>query len=264
MFEKTWNGHTTIPVVTNSVTDVVQAYKAANATGIDLSTNDFDLAKLASRIEIKALVIKTIGGQSEVDWSGIKVFSQLDELMILDHGFDGTIHLDWFPKLTAATVRKNTIVTQQCTAKKLYVYCYPKQCKTIDNMELPDNIEELILWNAPLVSLKGIERYQKLKILHIALARRLQDISQTNQLLNLVDLKFAHAPKVDYSTLDNPYLRYLIIQCSSLPSVKFLNQIPNLELFTTFAKITDGDRTPLFSRKWHGSSYVKGVKLEYF
>jgi hypothetical protein len=131
-------------------------------------------------------------------------------------------------------------------------------------MELPDGVEELSIWQSSLLSLKGISRYRNLKKVSLAPARRLTDVDELNQLPQLEFFQTAYAPKIEYSTLNNLTLKTLLIEAGSIPSFKFLNNLPSLQQINTNAKALDGDLTPITSRKWHPNSYVKRVKLTYF
>jgi protein phosphatase 1 regulatory subunit 7 len=138
---------------------------------------------------------------------------------------------------------------------------YKPKSRDLNDLPLLPSLRELYLWQPLLTSLEGIQRFGTLVKVELAYAPKLQRIVGLEQLSLLDELelyKCIHAELLPtVGTLKT--LRILrLIECGSLPSIKFLQNLPTLEDFAfRDTHVGDGDLSPLLGLKWAGFSNKK-------
>jgi Leucine-rich repeat (LRR) protein len=166
------------------------------------------------------------------------------------------IQFSAFPKLEDCSLewgkRKAQSLFDCKSLKKLFVNRY--KGNDIEPFTRLTELESLTIYTAPIVSLQGIERLQKLRRLSIALFRKLASLTGIQGLTQLEELEistcrsFHSIVEVGYLT----HLRKLILaNCGDIDSFKPLEKLSNLEevIFYESTNVIDGDLSQLMQLK---------------
>lgn len=243
----------------------------------DISINSFMGYKLPDISFINRIKDKIEGlhiPETKYDIQGINALHNLKTLGFADNGKD-TIDLSNFPELTslACDYSKRLIHLESCTKLiGLSLTGYKPTCRSlIESPELP-NIERISLYKANIVTLNGIEKFQRLSELNLYGLSKLEKIESLIGLKeSLAQIEIENCKKIsDYYFLGElKNLHKLIISDSGqIENLSFIQKMTNLK-FLSFVgtNILDGDISHClhldyvgFDDKRHYSHKMKQLK----
>lgn len=132
------------------------------------------------------------------------------------------------------------------TLKKLSVSNY--NSSDLRDLVCSEELDTLELNSCSIRTLDGIETAPKMQCLYLSYNRRLQDISRLDEVKKtLKALRIQKCGKIsDFSVLAQlENLEYLFLEGSnSIPSLNFVNSLPNLKTLIVNMEVKDGDLTP--------------------
>jgi hypothetical protein len=258
--------------------ECINHYKLVNARGLkiepvahfysDKVPNIISLSFLAINLpNIEVLVIGDDLLQKPVNydfWQGLSSFSQLKALWI-NQKINKNPHIDlsWYPDLELfwGTTLKNVTNLQKSKVKNLEIkspkfFIGSSNCPILtpdlSKLNAPDTLEKFSLRGIQGVkSLKGIENAQNIKHLRFVSLKKLDSIKLLDELPNLESLAVEGCTKIDYNNFTtNQHIKRLRIDTleskpNSIPTIKFLRKMPNLEEVHLLTAVKDGDMNPL-------------------
>lgn len=197
----------------------------------DQTLEDFDFSPLYNLPEVKYLLCSNEYGmffdkQIKIDYSKVKGLLKLN----VDVN-KGTLNYNKIPTLRTLDIRH-----------------YKNNKKDLSDLFISEKLENLSITQSNIKSLKGIEKAEGLKTLHLYYNRSLDDISDLKKVKKtLKTLVIQSCGKIkDFSVLKElEYLEKLTIWGSnSIENLKFINNIKDLKLFDFDINVIDGDLTP--------------------
>lgn len=146
----------------------------------------------------------------------------------------------------------NLLITDQCQRLRvLYVDKYKPKSKDLTELaELP-GLEDLSLVQSPLISIKGVGRFSRLKRLELSYLTKLESIAAVGELKNgrleILDCDVCKKMRDHEAVKEVPSLRVVRFNdCGEIPSIEFLKNMPNLKEFRFVdTTIADGNLSPL-------------------
>lgn len=225
---------------------------------LDLSSfhgfGEKDVEFLRDHRHIRAISILLVGA---LDASGLRHLERLEELHI--DGIARMPDFGEFPHLRRLMVTckgKLRLSEENRALRDLCLSSYSPKSKDLSELPTLPELEALSLNGGSVLSLEGIERFVGIRKLQLSRMPRLTSIAPVVQLPRLEELRcedckriVGHSAIVDAKALS--LLWY--INCGSMPSISFLNDMPSLTRFS-FARtlVEDGNLEPLFRLKWVG------------
>lgn len=201
-----------------------------------LTASTFDFAPLYDLPNIKVLFCHTMYGEGEkkvscVDYSKLKNLKRI--------AIDGKGHQN-YDKITGL--------------KHVYIGRYHPMGDSLVNTLDMSALEYLELCQSNIRTLDGIETATKLKKLHLAYCRKLENISAISHLgKTLRELSIETCARIgDFSALSELHeLESLsLIGTNAIPNLSFLSQMPNLKAFKCFMTVEDGKMGLLKKVPW--------------
>ena len=195
------------------------------------SGDNFDLSMLYNLSELLSLRCSTEYGKFE------KYISRIDYSRI--HG------------LVDLCVNAENNVTFQniMTLKKLSVSQYRR--RDLRELFRSKELDTLVLNSCGMHTLDGIEISSKMQCLYLICNRQLQDISNLDKVKNtLKALRIKKCGKIrDFSVLSQlEKLEHLFLEGNNkIPSLDFVNSLPNLKTLIIDMEVEDGDLLPCLS-----------------
>lgn len=190
--------------------------------------DNFDFSPLYKHPAIRSLYCRTIYGKYDenelkIDYSRI---SGLEDL---------TVHTVSNQEYRRIPTLKKLSISQYCGSDLKELFC----SKDLDTLEMN---------SCKIRNLDGIEAALKLQCVYLTHNRQLEDISSLRKVRQTIRaLRISKCPKIkDFSVLsDLENLDYLFLEGgNSIPSLNFLNLLPNLKTLICCMEISDGDLTP--------------------
>jgi protein phosphatase 1 regulatory subunit 7 len=150
------------------------------------------------------------------------------------------VRCDWHPKFDVAGCdRLHTLMLGK----------YKPKSRNLNDLPLLPSLRELELVQPLLTSLEGIQRFSSLVKVELAYAPKLQRIVGLEQLSLLDHFQCQKCPNGEWLPTVEKLKTARIIRlndCGTLPSIKFLKEMPKLEDFRfSHTNIVDGDLSPL-------------------
>ena len=165
--------------------------------------------------------------QTVVDYSGDP---SLTELYMLGSGH---AHYENLPHLKKLSLRDQ------------------KELKRLPPMQAEETLSSLEIFVTKIKTLEGIEKCRRLKTCSLKRNFSLTDISDMADLSSsLEELTIENCPKItDFSFLERlTHMKRLVLMGSNqIPSLSFLNHMPDLRFFKFSFEVTDGDLRPCLS-----------------
>ena len=122
---------------------------------------------------------------------------------------------------------------------------------TVCNIEQIPSLEVVsISYCYKFAQVDGVEQLPKLRVLELDTCARLKHASASGSIKNLKMLILENVKLQDYSFLEDmackdTFACLMMKNCGSIPSIKFLNNYPNLQAFCGWdTNVVDGDITP--------------------
>jgi hypothetical protein len=149
----------------------------------------------------------------------------------------------WHPRLS---------LTSECRSLRvLSLRKYRPKSKDLSEMaELPE-LDDLSLVQSPLVSIRGVGRFRRLRRLELSYLTKLESIASLEELadggLEILDCQVCRKIGDHEAARTAPSLRVLHFNdCGEIPGLGFLNDMPKLETFRFVnTNVADGDLRPL-------------------
>jgi protein phosphatase 1 regulatory subunit 7 len=209
------------------------------------------------------------------DISGLYALNDLEFLSYENLNPNQVLDLGCFKKITTcgldlkSKVRNLNSLTK---VKDIRLFHYTVKEKDLTGLDNLKQLESLFISMSNVESLKGIEAFEKLKYIEFHYLRNLTQIQAVASLSDTLEfLTFGNAKKItDFESVTAlKKLKTLgFNSCGSIPSIKFINDMPNLEDFRFMSTvIADGDMTPTirlkyaaFSNKKHFSHTLEQIR----
>ncbi|NUP96670.1 MAG: hypothetical protein HUU28_10955 [Planctomycetaceae bacterium] len=225
---------------------------------LDLSSfhgfGETDVEFLRDHRHIRAISVLLVGA---LDLSGLRHLERLEELHI-----DGIARMPDFgelPHLRRLMVTckgKLRLSEANGALRDLCLSSYSPKSKDLSELPTLPELEALSLNGGSVLSLEGIERFAGLKDVQLSRLPRLTSIVPVTRLTGLKELRFRDCKRIgNHATIVAAkaltWLGY--INCGSMPSISFLNDMPALTHFSFAGTLVeDGNLEPLFRLKWAG------------
>ncbi len=230
----------------------VQFIQKHNITTISLNTYyGYELQDTDCLFSLPNVTKLWIHG-SWMDKAGLHSLKALRRLDMGGLGDDqnSDVDLSYFPNLqffSCGYSKKLVLPPELPQMEKMRIWKYPKNDMT--SFPVAPKLESLELIQAKLKNLEGIERLASLRYLSIGYCRSLRDMSALKK-LNLLALALASVRNMEQLQEVLPFCHsllglYIDSPAKTLPSLAFLNEMPNLKCFDGILKdISDGDLMP--------------------
>lgn len=149
-----------------------------------------------------------------------------------------------------------------------------------------DNLERFVITQCNIKNLNGIEKFPSIRSIDACYCYSLNDISAIKKLPNLVWLELGPCSRIkdldvlanndnlralclnSYKNVDVELiktlkgLRFLYLEsCNPIPSIKFIDDLKNLEAVLIHTKIVDGDLTPAMRMKFAAISDMRHYNI---
>lgn len=172
-------------------------------------------------------------------------------------------HIDFarLQSLSDLTTEWNRKIDSGLTAlsmlRRLVLRKYKPKLLDLSDLCQLQGVQELRIIQSSVRSIEGIGNLRRLNKLELSYCPNLENIHLLREISDtLEEVELDHCPRItDWEILGTlSQLRKLIIfQCSSLPSLKFVDHLKHLE-FLSFVNtdVLDGDMTPCFALKYAG------------
>jgi len=254
---ETFSDRTIIYIDSNRIDECLNYYRQHHIDGVGInpwSKTPFKGNSLAFLEKIPELRALAIQNAKKFDTTPLMTLKKLQYLSIGEDefffDFSGFTELE---ELRTFWHKKSVFPAIMHYMKRLYLWKFKSPTKTC--MELPEcpELDTLELIQGNFTSLKGIERYKKLKHVEIYYCPKMTDISA---LTLLPDLEFLHIGNCSNIlnheiTAKIKTLRVLrLCDCGKMQTIKFIEQLPQIEDFRFVGtNVEDGDMTPCFKLK---------------
>jgi len=248
-----WGGRKTLWIDSERIDECLSYYREHGLDGIGVNPlhgyKASDLSFLRDHPYVTGLVV--VPSTRTIDLAGIEKLKELRYLSISETR--QPLSLEEFPKLEEfrGDWHAGLEIGPRCPALRV-LQLWHYRPKSLDLGELPElpRLGELGLTQSPLLSLSGLARFSGLRRLELAHLAKLESIHPAEELPELGELDCHTCRKLkDHERIAKSKtlksLRYN--NCGSLPSLRFLRQMPELEEFRFVnTEVRDGDMTPLF------------------
>lgn len=244
-----WNSNGTKSIIINSdhIDECMMVYRKNSLDGVAVTVaHDYKLQNvdfLSEYQDIKHLSVS----EGIKDISAIHNLKNLESLTI--SGKNRKIDFSHFPHLKelVADWSPNFLNIDKCTQlKNLSLYNYSpgnKDCSSISNTPW---IEKLLITQSTITTLRGLEKFDKLKEIEFNYCSRLATLCCLEASKDtLVSLLFSHCKSIknhDYVVLFYNLKILSFNDGGTISSIKFIKEMPSIESFRFVrTEVTDGD-----------------------
>lgn len=199
------------------------------------------------------------------DYSGLASLKKLKELSLEEP--KDRVNLSMFKQLEILSVglNKNIIgIEESSSLKVLHLWKYKPKSKSLEELSELTNLEELVLTQSQITSLKGLNNFSRLKKLEMNYNSKLENIDEAGKAQNeLKELVIESCKSIqNYACLNllKELIKLTIYNCSDIPSINFVKDLPKLKFFVFMgSNVIDGDISPCI-----GLEYVAFTDKKHF
>lgn len=204
---------------------------------------------------LKEVIIK---GPFEI--SGLYALKNLEFLSYENLNQDQVLDLGHFEKIKTCYLDLKSKVknlNSLSEVKDIRLFHYSAKEKNLKGLNNLAKLESLYISISNIESLAGIEVFKKIRSIEFHYLRNLTHIKEVAGLSDTLEfLMFGNAKKItDFESVKSlKNLKILAFnKCSSIPSIRFIDDMPNLEDFRFVdTDVIDGDLSPLIRLKYAG------------
>jgi len=197
--------------------------------------------------------LKEIKIKGPFDISGLYALNDLEFLSYENLNPSQILDLGCFTKMKTCYLDLKSKVknlNSLTKVKDIRLFHYTVKEKDLTGLGNLKQLESLYISMSNIESLKGIEEFERLKNIEFHYLRNLTHIKEVANLSGVLEfLTFGNAKKIiDFESVTAlEKLKTLgFNSCGSIPSIKFINDMPNLEDFRFMSTdVIDGDLSPL-------------------
>ena len=172
-----------------------------------------------------------------IDISGLRYLPNLEYLLVagsnqlLDLGWFRELRElrgDWHPRLLITSASQNLRV--------LAIWKYRARSRDLTELAVLPALEDLAIVQSPLISIRGVGRFRTLRRLELSYLTKLESIAAITELkdgqLEILDCQKCRKISDHDAVKKVPCLRVVKFNdCGEIPSIAFLDDMPNLEEF---------------------------------
>jgi len=252
-----WGKYKIIWIDSNRIGKCLNFYRENHLDGIGISPHSgyqqHSLNFLSENTDITGIVLVY---SQDINVTALESLTKLRFLTI--DGNKQPVDLSLFPDLEELKIdwHKNIHLVSLLHLKRLYLSKY--QSKLTSCQELPafPNLECLEFVRGNLTTLNGVDKLTNLKSIHLSYLTKLSNIDDLRTLPNIEIIELDSCKKVDDYFVFNELKslkKLLILNGGEIPSIKFIENMPNLEFFSIGSTVVkDGDMSPCLNLKYAG------------
>jgi len=225
-----------------------------------------DISFLKEYSYVKKIIIN---GPFEI--SGLYYLNDLEFLSYENYIKEQSLDLSYFKNIKTCYLDLSSKIkglNSLSEVRDIRLFHYTVKEKDLTGLDNLKQLESFFISMSNIDSLTGIQEFKKLKKIEFHYLRNLLDIEAVANLSETLEfLTFGNAKKItDFESVKS--LKNLKVlgfnDCGSIPSIKFINDMPNLESFRFVGtNVLDGDLSPLKRLRFAGFLNKKHYSITY-